>query len=318
MDTIWLKDFLAVVSSGGFSRAADRRAISQAGLSRRIKCLEEWVGTPLFDRRTHSIELTAAGERLKPFAEEALRQLEAGREDARTAAQSAADTLRFASTQALSLSFFPQWLHRMKGTAPFMAAVQLTADIMISCQQRMIEGNVQFLLCHHHPNVPVGLPDQRFHSILLGHDVLVPVAKPSLAASGAGEPVPYLGYSATSWMGRILAAAWNETGQPPLPQPCFSSHLATALVTMARYGHGLAWSPLSLVANDIADGRLARIEGPLEEIPIEIRLFRPRARLTWTAERFWQRLTDMGGQDSKDPARTLHGEPGCAVAAVQP
>ena len=79
MDATWLEDFIAVVREGGFSRAAGRRAISQPAFSRRIGCLEEWVGTPLFERAGRAVRLTDAGERFKPFAEEILRQLETGR-----------------------------------------------------------------------------------------------------------------------------------------------------------------------------------------------------------------------------------------------
>jgi DNA-binding transcriptional LysR family regulator len=66
MDATWLEDFIAVVREGGFSRAAEQRAISQPAFSRRIRCLEEWVGTPLFDRAARSVELTPAGAMFKP------------------------------------------------------------------------------------------------------------------------------------------------------------------------------------------------------------------------------------------------------------
>src|SRR5471030_856419 len=59
MDSNWLKDFLAVLDEGSFSRAAERRAITQPAFSRRIRALEEWVGASLFDRTTHRIRLTA-------------------------------------------------------------------------------------------------------------------------------------------------------------------------------------------------------------------------------------------------------------------
>ena len=56
MDTTWFEDFLAVVEEGGFTRAAERRAVSQPAFSRRIKALEDWVGASLFDRATHSVQ----------------------------------------------------------------------------------------------------------------------------------------------------------------------------------------------------------------------------------------------------------------------
>ena len=145
MDTAWLEDFLAVIREGGFSRAAERRAISQSAFSRRIKCLEEWVGGPLFVRGPHAVELTPAAERLKPFAEEILRQLETARRDAMNAAQTATETLLFASTHALALTFFPPWLRQLESREPLMMSVQLTADTMEGCERLMVDGKAQFL-----------------------------------------------------------------------------------------------------------------------------------------------------------------------------
>ncbi len=291
MDTVWLEDFLTVISEGSFSRAAERRAISQPAFSRRIKCLEEWAGAPLFDRTTHAVELTSAGARLRPFAEEVLRQLETGRRDAQSAATAATETLLFASTHALSLTFFPPWLRLMEREQPLMTAIQLTADSMAACERLMIEGHAQFLLCHHHPAASTRLTSDRFRSIALGEDVLVPVAAPALASPDLLEQGPYLAYSAESGMGRILAATWSEAGRRPPPEPVFSSHLATVLAMMARDGRGLVWSPLSLVADQLAAGQLVQIGGPADQVRIAIHLFRPKARQTQAAEQFWSRIS---------------------------
>jgi DNA-binding transcriptional LysR family regulator len=184
--------FLAVIRLGGFSKAAEHRVICQPAFSRRIKSLEEWVGTALFDRGTHSIALTAAGERLRPFAEEVLRQLEAGRRDAANAAQTATEALLFAFTHALSLTFFPLWLRLLEQEEPFMNSVQLTAASMGGCEQMMIGGQVQFLLCHHHPAASSRLSREKFQSIALGEDVLVPVAASTLASARLFEDGPYV------------------------------------------------------------------------------------------------------------------------------
>ena len=75
MDLVWLEDFLAIAEEGGFSRAAKRRHVTQPALSRRIRSLEEWLGTPLFERSTHTITLTPAGESFRPVAEDVLRRV---------------------------------------------------------------------------------------------------------------------------------------------------------------------------------------------------------------------------------------------------
>ena len=48
MDLDWLKDFLTLAEQKNFSRAADARNVSQPAFSRRIRALEDWIGTALF------------------------------------------------------------------------------------------------------------------------------------------------------------------------------------------------------------------------------------------------------------------------------
>ena len=293
METAWFEDFLAVIKEGGFTRAAERRAVSQPAFSRRIKALEDWVGASLFDRATHSVALTVAGERLLPAAEEILRRLQIARADASNAAQLENETLKLAATHVLSLTFFPSWLRSVEALAPMTGTVQLTADNMVACEKLMIEGRAHFLLCHDHPAAATRLTPDSFRSIEIGRDVLVPVAKPHLLEAGKPDSLPYLAYSAESQMGRILVAAWASAGQHPPGEPAFSSHLASVIVAMARDGRGLSWSPLSLVAEDIAAGRLARVGEGAADVPMGIRLFRPKARQSRAAETLWERAVSL-------------------------
>lgn len=52
----------AIYRYGSFSRAAEELYISQSSLSTAIQNIEAELGTPLFDRRQHPIQLTAAGQ----------------------------------------------------------------------------------------------------------------------------------------------------------------------------------------------------------------------------------------------------------------
>jgi len=65
MKNVTLKQFRyfeALAQHHHFGRAADACAISQPALSMQIKELEEMVGTPLFERASRDIRLTAFGE----------------------------------------------------------------------------------------------------------------------------------------------------------------------------------------------------------------------------------------------------------------
>ncbi|MGO4712360.1 LysR family transcriptional regulator [Bradyrhizobium sp. 2TAF24] len=304
MDLSWLEDFLAIVDCGGFSRAAEKRNISQPAFSRRVRALEDWVGAALFDRSTHNVVLTAAGERFRPVAEETLRRLYLGREEAMEASRASAGTLRFAATNALSLTFFPAWLRGVEQRAALSEGVRLVADTMAACERIMLQGQAQFLLCHHHPAAQTLLDAHQFRSTHLGDDMLVPVCAPDPARPGqpryplpgeAARPLPHLAYSAESGMGRIVEAVRGVDGPPAFLHASFTSHVATVLVAMAREGRGVAWSPLSLVADDFAAGRLVRAGDAAWDIPIEIRLFRARARQSAAAERFWALLDPVDG-----------------------
>ena len=174
---------------------------------------------------------------------------------------------------------------------------------MAACEQAMLRGEAQFLLCHHHPATPSPLQSDAFRSVPVGSDRLFPVSapgsdgtEPRFALSGPTEaPVPLLSFSAESGIGRILIATRAlEEGMTRLA-PGFTSHLASVLVAMARDGRGLTWAPMSLVADDLARGTLVRAGPPERDVPIEIRLYRPRARQSPPAERLWTAVTADAG-----------------------
>lgn len=60
-----------------FTKAAQKLWVSQPTLSQQIKQLEEELGTPLFHRGSGGVQLTASGEKFRPYAERALREMEA-------------------------------------------------------------------------------------------------------------------------------------------------------------------------------------------------------------------------------------------------
>lgn len=299
MDVVWLRDFVALAEIANFSRAAEARNVTQPAFSRRIRALEAWVGVALFQRSAHGVSLTSAGQQFKGGAEELIRRIEQLRENALEAAGKDRTALRFAATHALSFSFFPQWIARA-GSNPPSGPIELISDSLDACETIMLRGQAQFLLCHHHPEVESRFDRELFTSVTVGNDRLVPVVAPD--PSGAprwrlpgtrSRPVAYLGYRPESGLGRIIAARRSTDQRPLCLETMFTSHLAAALLSMARDGHGVGWVPLALAASDMAQGRLVRAGGEDWDIAVDIRLFRARERLNGTAEAFWNRLADF-------------------------
>jgi DNA-binding transcriptional LysR family regulator len=306
MDLVWLEDFLAIAEEGGFSRAAERRHVTQPALSRRIRSLEEWLGTPLFERSTHTLKLTPAGETFRPVAEDVLRRVQLGREEALEVTRLKAETVHFAATHALSQMFFPDWIRKIE-SAKAGAAVQLVAVNFAGCEKLLLDAQVQFLLTHYHPSLVSRLDSERYQRIELDTDVLVaisapapgparkrtgrqdkPGGKPRYALPGSADaPLPYLSYHPGSGVGRIVSAFLAAKHPEASLAPSFSAPVML-LIDMARQGRGVTWAPRNLVTDDLLSGRLVRAGAEEWDIEIGICLFRSRARMTSAAERFWK------------------------------
>ncbi|NLD37605.1 MAG: LysR family transcriptional regulator [Desulfatiglans sp.] len=73
LNQLWV--FYAVAKSQGFTRAAEELFLTQPGVSKHIKQLEEYYGTPLFDRIGKKVLPTRAGELLLEATTEMFRLL---------------------------------------------------------------------------------------------------------------------------------------------------------------------------------------------------------------------------------------------------
>ncbi|TDT42622.1 LysR family transcriptional regulator [Streptomyces sp. BK208] len=87
MESRSLRYFVAVAEELNFARAAERLGISPPPLSRAIRRLEAELGVPLFERTTHRVTRTPAGDVLLAEARVALDALEAAGRRARRAAE---------------------------------------------------------------------------------------------------------------------------------------------------------------------------------------------------------------------------------------
>ncbi len=296
MDMNWLEDFLALAEHRNFSRAAEARHVTQPAFSRRIRALEEWVGTTLVIRAPGGVVLNAAGEHLLERAAGLVSDLHHMRRAALKAAGREGATLTIAATHALSFTFFPAWI---RSFAPLetMGTLNLVSDTMAACERILLAGDADFLLCHIGAEAPVGLPPEAFPSVVVGTDLLVPVSAPDAAGAARwalpgrlDAPARLLAYSAASGLGRIIAASTRTGGEALSLDTVFTSPLAATLQTMARQGHGLAWLPRTMAAEDLAAGQLVDAGGGHHAIDLEIRLFRPNRRQSSAAEAFWSAM----------------------------
>lgn len=299
MDFKWLEDFLSLAETHSFSRAAERRGVTQSAFSRRIMALEGWLGTTLVNRDSQPVALTDDGIAFRETAEEAVRLIATRREAFRTrAAGAGGPEISILALHSLAVGFLPGWLARLQGlTGP--VASRLRPDNFDQCVAALADGGYDFFLTFHHPGVRVPLGPE-FPHVTVGQDSLVAVASPSRPADWASRGMPLMQYSHGSFLGALAAIAQAQPGAPRV----YGLHrnegsMAEAMKSMAVAGHGVVWLPWMLVAEDLAAGRLEVVAPAL---PMDIRLYRNTARARAVAGRIWAaaaRLADPGHSETE-------------------
>lgn len=299
LELTWLEDCIALAQTLNFSRAAASRYVTQPAFSRRIVSLEEWLGTPIFERNRRGVSLTRAGEVFVRQVPELIRALYTLRSESIEAAGEARPDVIFSATHALSFSFFPALMRNNDKIARF-GSFRLLSDTLSACERMIEKGDAQFLLSYYHPHMHIHLDQSKYLSVRLGREVLQPYSRcdptthePLLHASG-GKKFPFLSYSAESGLGRILSNTSQVNRVRRGMDIAFTADLAATLLAMVKAGDGVAWLPETLAAPDVDAGSIAVAANKESAlwIPIEIRLFRPAARMSRAVEALWEIFLD--------------------------
>ncbi|KFC64587.1 Transcriptional regulator, LysR family [Bosea sp. LC85] len=117
-----LEAFYWTATLGGFTEAAVRLNLAQSTISKRILEIEAVVNGPLFDRTSHALRLTRAGEASLPVATEML-ALEVRFREAASGPATFAGPFRFGATELVALTWLPKLVVAMKRTYPNLIPV---------------------------------------------------------------------------------------------------------------------------------------------------------------------------------------------------
>jgi DNA-binding transcriptional LysR family regulator len=118
MEVRQLEHFVAVAEELSFTRAARRLSYVQSALSVSIRTLERDLGVRLFDRTTHGVALTDAGEALLPSARDTLASVEQTRDLAAALKGVLRGTLRIGIMQSFGHLDLPALLGRFHREHP--------------------------------------------------------------------------------------------------------------------------------------------------------------------------------------------------------
>jgi DNA-binding transcriptional LysR family regulator len=129
MDLHSLQAFVEVARQGSFSAAAEALFVTQPAISKRVKALEEELGTSLFDRIGIKTGLTEAGRALFPRAKQLLDEAEDMRRFASSLSATVTGSLVMGTSHHIGLHRLPPVLKAFRADYP---AVSLDIRFMDS------------------------------------------------------------------------------------------------------------------------------------------------------------------------------------------
>jgi len=297
MELQWLEDFLEIAATRNFSTAAAARNISQPAFSRRIKSLENWIGTDLIDRSTYPVQLTRAGNMFLQGCQRLVRDAYRLRTDCRNVAGASSQLLTFTSLHTLAMYFFPRWI-----SSPLISRMPLRTSMhaadFLECVDHLCSGQCDFAITYDHPDGPPVLENGPFESLLIGKDRLMLVS----GTDESGRPlydidvpesteIPYLAYSwSDGYIGKLTSLIQSRWRRPLNLSTVYQSGLADGLKHMAVAGRGVAWLPQICVGEAVKQGQLIQIGGPQMSLEMEVRIFRRTGSSSHDGEALWQHL----------------------------
>ncbi len=280
-----LEDFLALARSGSFRRAAEIRNVTQPAFSRRVKGIEERVGTALFDRSQTPIVMTPAGLRMFDHAQNLSRGLTQALEDARSTLSALTNPVRIVTTHTLAVCFFPLWWKdALRNTGDMN--VRLTGSRIEQCVIDLRERQADYAIIHTVRGVLSPGDLSGLQAVHLGQDALLPV----VAKHRKGGTNDLLAYAPGSFLGQCVAGMIGEMPSRIQFKTVFESPSSEVLRAMALAGFGTAFLPKSLIEDDLMAEYLVPALPPRHTMPLDILLLRLPSRLGNDAEKLWSAM----------------------------
>ncbi|MDX8450547.1 LysR family transcriptional regulator [Mesorhizobium captivum] len=170
-----LKTFLAVARTRNVTRAAAEVNLAQSSVSDQIQALEAELGASLFTRSRQGLELTPAGEALKPYAEEILALADETRAAVDAASCETAGTLSIGALETIASAKLAGWLADFRAAHPDID-IKLKIAGSGELLRRLGEGEIDVAFCFDRSGA--GEPDARFARRVVGAEPLVLIAPP--------------------------------------------------------------------------------------------------------------------------------------------
>jgi len=286
MDIKLLEDFVCLATLESFTAASRERHVTQSALSRRVKSLEEWLGTELINRDSNNFNLTPQGRIFVLEAEVILRRLYNAREAARVLDVNGDFEIAVAAQNSIAQTLFLDWVKQLEVRLD-KVYVRLISEKLSECIDLLNQGRVNYMFCYANEALTLPIDEKKFTYTTVGKDSLIPVTVPdednsplfSLPGS-AEKPLPFVAYVHDSVFGKAIDQLIQGGSNHCYLSRRYENAYSHTLKSLVKERLGLAWLPASSIVTDLADGSLCRAGGEHWDIEFDIRLYYHHAAAT--------------------------------------
>ncbi|OXT02149.1 LysR family transcriptional regulator [Notoacmeibacter marinus] len=288
----WIDDILAVIDTGSLARAAERRFLTQSAFTRRVRMIEDRIGTSLFDRSRKPVEVRPGVRALEPELREISARLRRLQQELRLSAEHGDRRIVFACQHALATTISPRIVAEL--TSMDGVSVRVRSGNNDECLLLLASGEADFIVTYESQGMADSGRTDSFEVVDLGIDRFVPVCATSLLAERDAPTIPVISYPG----GIFFRAVFDHHIAPFLPErssfvPKAETALTLAACEYALQGMGVAWLPFSLVRKHLADERLHQLD-ELPTHPLQIRMRRLTRPSGARTDEIWRRLESIG------------------------
>lgn len=309
MELRWLEDFIALAHTRHFSRAAEEQNVTQPTFSRRIKLLEEEMGTTLINRQTLPLSLTPAGQEFLGLCQDVTRRVSATRQRLAHLAEEQAGQLRLAAPQSLLAHFLPEWLAGWTAPPPLTPCLRATGWLAGDFFEALAHDECDLVLCYWPRTASPQMPEtDGLDHRCLGIERMIPTSLPEADGAprfalqgGARFTLPLIAYHPRGLIDLALRSHLDALPGAPQFRVLHESIQSGNIHELVGLGYGLGWLPERSVSGDLASGRLVRAGDACWEVSLEIRLFRRRGQGPAALEALWADLSDQAGTRPSSP-----------------
>jgi DNA-binding transcriptional LysR family regulator len=252
-----IEAFLAIVTYGGFHKAAEALHVSQPAISGRLRALEASLGTELFTRSRARPTLSPAGKALRPHAEQLLRTVAMARQAIHELQPQTAGALRIAASLSVCTYLMPDVMQEYKAANP-KVMVHLRSGNSAQVLKMVLEGEADIGVARslNHPEVEtMTLRDDPL--VLVGHRAHRAATKQQVRLEEV-ESWPLIFYDRGSSDWTLTQGLFRRAGL--LPNVVLEVETIEAAKRMVERKLGFSFLPQIALTQELRQGKLVSIE----------------------------------------------------------